>query len=619
MPGLFCIALKKLKEANMSKQMIAERRAVAKEHKWVLTPLFESDQDWDALFSDVEKELERYTAYRGRLKEAVRLFKEAIEFHLFLSRRIERLYTYAQLKSDQDKSNQVYSGMHQRARNLYTRASEAASFMTPEIQSIPDNVVNRYLTDKSLSEYKFYLEKILRHKPHTRSESEEQILAMSRELAGAPSQVFGQLDNVDLKFGTVTDESGNEIELSHGNFTTFLISPRQDIRKKAFFQYYQAYQDHKHTLAATLAHSVKKDLFFCRARNFESCRVAALFGDNIPEAVYDNLIETVKTNLAPLFKYLKFRQTVLGHDELHFYDTYVPIIADVKFHMPYEEAVEVCARAMQPLGDEYTGILKDGLLSGWVDRYENRGKRSGAYSSGCYDSPPYILLNYEENNINSLYTLIHEAGHSMHSYFSKKHQPYVDHDYTIFVAEVASTFNEDLLSRYLLELYKDDPKMKAYILNREIDNIRATLFRQTMFAEFEKIIHAIVETNAALTLDVLTEKYQQLLEAYFGNTLVLDPELALECLRIPHFYSAFYVYKYATGVSAAIALADKVAREGVMARQAYLGFLKLGGSQFPLQELLEAGVDMRSPEPVKRALNQFSALVDELVEIYRDI
>jgi oligoendopeptidase F len=604
------------KEAGMPKRMIVERKDVAEEDKWILAPLFETDADWEQLFSNMDKEIERYAEYRGRLKEDLRLFREAIEFHLSVSRRIERLYTYAHLKSDEDKSNQFYSGLYQRALNLYTRASEMASFMTPEIQSLPDEVVNRYLADETIGEYKFYLKKILRYKPYTRSESEEQILAMSREIAGAPSQVFGQLDNVDLKFGTVTDETGNEIELSHGNFTTFLINPRRDIRKKVFFQYYHAYQDHKHTLAATLSHSVKKDLFYSRARNFKTCRAAALFSDNIPETVYDNLIETVKDNLTPLFNYLNFRRSVLGLAELHFYDTYVPTIADVQFHMPYDEAVEICVRAMQPLGEEYAGILKDGLLSGWVDRYENRGKRSGAYSSGCYDSPPYILLNYEENNINSLYTLIHEAGHSMHSHFSQKSQPYVDHEYTIFVAEVASTFNEDLLSRYLTAFYKDDPKMQAYILNREIDNIRATLFRQTMFAEFEKIIHAIVEANNPLTLEVMTQEYQRLLKTYFGDTLVIDPELFFECLRIPHFYSAFYVYKYATGISAAIALADKVVREGEPARQAYLNFLKLGGSKFPLDELLEAGVDMGSPAPVKLAIDQFGQLVDQLVEVY---
>jgi oligoendopeptidase F len=603
----------------MTKKAIPERKEIPEEHRWVLTALFETDDQWEELFIEVEKELENYKTYNGHLKESVTVFKEAVEFHLGLLRRIERLYTYAHLKSDEDKSDQFYLGLHQRAVNLYTRVSETASFMTPEIQSIPDEIINQYLEDESLKEFTFYLEKILRYKPHTRNEAEEQILAMSGEIANAPSQVFGQLDNVDLKFGTITDESGKEVELSHGNFNTFLINTDRKIRKKAFFQYYQAYQDHQHTLAATLTHSVKKDLFYSRVRNFENCRISALFSDNVEETVYDNLIETVKKNLEPLFKYLNFRKKVLGLKNLHFYDTYVPIIEDVDFRMPYEEAVDVGVKAVAPLGEEYGQILKDGLLGGWVDRYENRGKRSGAYSSGCYDSPPYILLNYEENNINSLYTLIHEAGHSMHSYYSKKYQPYVDHDYTIFVAEVASTFNEDLLSRYLLEFYQDNPKMKAYILNREIDNIRATLFRQTMFAEFEKITHDIVEANDPLTLDVMTETYRKLLETYFGDTLALDPELSLECFRIPHFYSAFYVYKYATGVSASIALAEKAVGGGETARQAYLNFLKLGGSKFPLDELLDAGVDLQSPQPVERAIQHFGQLVDQLIEMHKYI
>jgi oligoendopeptidase F len=545
------------------------------------------------------------------------LFKEAVEFHLGFTRRLERVYTYAHLKSDEDKANQHYLGLHQKALNLYTRASEAASYMTPEIQAIADDVLAQYLKDESLSEIQFYLEKIIRYKPHTRSQSEEQILAMSREMAGTASQVFGQLDNVDLNFGTIADESGEEIELSHGNFNTFLINSSRKVRKKAFFQYYQVYQNHRNTLAATLAQSIKKDFFYARVRAFDNCRYAALFNDNLPETVYDSLLQTVKGNLEPLFKYFNFRQKVLGLDELHFYDTYVPIIEDVDFRMPYEDAVEVVIKAIEPLGDEYGRILRQGLLGGWVDRYENRGKRSGAYSSGCYDSPPYILMNYEEININSLYTLMHEAGHSMHSYYSKKYQPYVNHDYTIFVAEVASTFNEDLLSRYLLEYYKDNPKMRAYILNREIDNIRATLYRQTMFAEFEKITHRIVEANQPLTLEVISEEYRKLLEIYFGDALVFDPELSLECLRIPHFYSAFYVYKYATGVSAAIALADKVVAGGNSARNAYLDFLKLGGSKFPLDELLDAGVDMSSPEPVEQAIKHFSYLVDQLREVFK--
>jgi oligoendopeptidase F len=551
------------------------------------------------------------------LKDSINLFKEAIDFHLSLTRKIERIFTYAHLKSDEDKSNQFYLGFYQRAMSLHTRASESSSFMTPEIQSIAEDQMNSFLADDSIAEYQFYLEKILRYKPHTRSERIEHVLAMSREMANAPTQVFGQLDNVDLNFGSLEDEKGKEIELSHGNFSTFLISPNRDVRKKAFFQYYRAYEDHKHTLAATLAHSLKKDLFYSRVRNFDNCRAAALFDDNIPETVYDNVIKTVKSNLAPFFKYMDFRKQALDLSELHFYDTYVPIVSDVSFDIPYEAAVEISIKAIRPLGEKYIKVLQEGLLGGWVDRYENRGKRSGAYSSGCYDSSPYILLNYENQNINSVYTLLHEGGHSMHSFYANKHQPYVDHDYTIFVAEVASTFNENLLSRYLLDYYKNDPFKTVYILNREIDNIQATLFRQTMFAEFEKITHHTVETNAPLTLDVITDNYRGLLERYFGDTLVLDPELSLECLRIPHFYSAFYVYKYATGISAAIALADKVVNEGQPARDAYLNFLKLGGSKFPLDALIDAGVDMRSPEPIQRAIYYFSDLVDRLIDAYQ--
>ncbi len=603
----------------MSGKLIPARQDIPAEHKWDLSGLFESDKPWETSFAAIEKDLAAYDAYKGHLKDSAAVFKGALEFHLGLTRKLEKVYTYAHLKSDEDKSNQHYLGLYQKALNLFSRAAEQASFMTPEIQALAEDVIRRYLADDSLSEYKFYLEKILRYKPHTRSESEEQILAMTREIANGPVQVFGQLDNVDLNFGSLTDENGQEIELSHGNFSTFLINPHRDIRRKAFFQYYQAYQNHKHTLAATLSHAIKKDHFYARVRNFENCRVAALFGDNVPETVYDNLIQTVKGRLAPLFKYLNFRQKVLGLKELHFYDTYVPIIEDVDFRMPYDEAVEIGIKALAPLGQEYGQILQEGLLAGWVDRYENRGKRSGAYSSGCYDSPPYILLNYEEHNINSLYTLLHEAGHSMHSYYAKKYQSYVDHEYTIFVAEVASTFNEDLLSRYLLERYRDNPKMKAYILNREIDNIRATLFRQTMFAEFETITHNAVEANQPLTLDMMSDAYRKLLEIYFGDALTLDAELSLECLRIPHFYSAFYVYKYATGVSAAIALAEKVAKGGEPARQNYLNFLKLGGSQFPLDQLNKAGVDMRSAEPIERAIAHFSDLVDQLIAEYHKL
>ncbi len=598
---------------------IPERSEIPEAHRWDLGPLFENDDEWERLFGELEKRIEGYTAYRGRLGESLAVFKEALEFDLSLSRELERLYTYAHLKSDEDKTNQRYMGLYGRAMNLYNRASELSSFMTPEIQALPDDTARAYMDDASMKDYRFMLEKIFRYKPHTLSAEMEELLAMGGELAQAPSQFFSQLDNADLSFGTVTDDAGREVELSHGNFVSFLMSPSREVRKNAFERYYRAYEVHRHSIAAAFAYSVKKDRFYARARKFESCRAAALFGDNVPGEVYDNLVATVRKNNAPLFKYLAFRKEALGLPALHFYDTYVPIIPDVPFSMSYEEAVETCVAALAPLGEDYTKTLRAGLLGGWVDRYENRGKRSGAYSSGCYDSPPYILMNYRDDTINSLYTLIHEAGHSMHSHYSAKAQPYHYHEYTIFVAEVASTFNEALLSAYLLEKYAGDARMRAYILNREIDDIRGTLFRQTMFAEFEKLSHELVEKNDPLTLETVRGVYRRLLEEYFGDSIVIDDALSLECLRIPHFYSAFYVYKYATGISAALALAQKVLAEGAPARERYLRFLSLGGTMFPIDELIEAGVDMRNPGPIENAIRYFGRLVDELMETYRAI
>ncbi len=603
----------------MKSEKIASREEIKQEWKWDLTPLFKTDQHWQDLYIQLEDEMKSYDKYRGKMHESREIFLEALEFDLSVSRDLEKLYTYAHLKSDEDKSNQNYLGFYQKAMNLYTRISELSSYMIPEIQSIPEKTMTSFLDEEVMTQYRFYLEKILRYRPHTRSNEIEQILAMSGEMAQAPSQIFSQLDNADMKFGMIKDEKGKETELSHGNFSTFLMKDSRALRQEAFFQYYKAYDDHKHSISTSLASSNQKDVFYSKVKKFPDSRSKALFSDNIESAVYDNLLSTVKENLPSLFRYLDFRKQALGLDELHFYDTYVPIVKDIDFSMPYEEAVQTCTEALEILGNDYTSTMKNGLLNGWVDRYENRGKRSGAYSSGCYDSPPYILLNYEENNINSLYTLIHEAGHSMHTFYSKKSQPYHLADYTIFVAEVASTFNETLLSRHLLRKYDNDPRMKAYILNREIDNIRGTLFRQTMFAEFEKITHEITEQNQPLTLEVMRDEYRKLLETYFGNTIVIDDELTLECLRIPHFYSAFYVYKYATGISAAIALADRVVKEGDKARDKYLEFLSLGGSKFPVDELRVAGVDMASPEPVKNAIDHFASMVDRFVEVYNKL
>jgi oligoendopeptidase F len=604
------------KGVAMNAKGIRTRQDIQGKDCWDLSPLFSSEQDWEALYKNLESRIQGYAQFKNQLDTSYESFKACLDFDHGMARDLEKIYTYAHLKNDEDKTHSPADDMFQRAVNLYTRMRDAASFILPQIQAIPEKTMAGYLKDPSVSDYRFYLEKIIRNNPHTRSAEVEQILAMAGESLMAPQQIFGQLDNADLDFGTLSDPEGKVQPLSHGNFILFLSHKNRDFRKKVFSQYYGVYDSHKHTIAAALSASVKKDLFYARAKQFTDARQAALFKDNVGIPIYDNLISSVKENLSSLYAYLDFRKKALGLDELHIYDTYVPIIEDVEFHMDYEEAVSTCIKALSPLGEEYGTILEKGLTQGWVDRYENKGKRSGAYSSGCYDSPPYILINYEEKSINSLFTLIHEAGHSMHSYYSRKHQPYASHDYTIFVAEVASTLNENLLGQYLLKKYDNDPKMKAYILNREIENIRATFFRQTLFAEFETRIHGLAAQNKGLTLKALTKEYKALLEDYFGDHMVIDDALCLECLRIPHFYSSFYVYKYATGISAALAISKRIQTLGQRAVDDYLSFLTLGGSMFPLDELGTAGVDMSSSAPILETINYFKNRVDTLENLW---
>jgi oligoendopeptidase F len=600
----------------MNENRIPTRQEAPKNACWDLTPLFSSPQDWEALYTDIESRIPGYEQYRDQLHTCFDCFKACLDFDQGMARDLGRVYTYAHLKNDEDKTNAVADDTFQRASNLSTRMGDAASFIVPQIQALPPKILTEYFGEPCISEYRFYLEKIIRNIPHTRNAEVEQILAMAGESLAAPRQIFGQLDNADLDFGTLMDPDGNLQHLSHGNFTRLLGHNERDFRQRVFAQYYKVYERHRHTIAATLGASVKKDLFYARAAHFSHSKQAALFRDNVPNSVYDNLVSIVKKNLAPLHAYLDFRKRALKLDELHIYDTYVPLVPDIEFNLPYQEAVTTCLAALAPLGAEYCDILEKGLTGGWVDRYENKGKRSGAYSSGCYDSPPYILMNYEEKSINSLFTLIHEAGHSMHSYYSKKHQPYANHAYTIFVAEVASTLNENLLGQYLLKQHEKDPRMKAYILNREIDNIRATFFRQTQFAEFETCIHDLAAQNKGLTLETLTQEYKRLLEVYFGTHLVIDKALCLECLRIPHFYSSFYVYQYATGISAALAISKKIQTLGQTAVDDYLSFLKLGGSQFPIDELKTARVDMSSPEPVLAAISYFEQQVNSLDRLW---
>jgi len=454
----------------------------------------------------------------------------------------------------------------------------------------------------------------VRYKPYTLSQNEEKLLAMQSEMASAVDKAFRQLTNSDMKFGFVENEKGEKVELSNATFSQFLISPKRSVRKQAFHQFYEQFAGHENSIAAMLAGSIHKDVYYARARGYKSAREASLFADDVPPRVYDNLIKSVHKHLPTLYEYYDLRRRKMKLKQIHHYDTYVPIITELETKRTWKQAVKLVIDSLQPLGEEYTRVLEEGLTGRWCDRYPNAGKQSGAFSAGSYDGNPYILMNYQPTVLNDVFTLTHEAGHSMHSYYSSKHQPYQDYDYTIFVAEVASTFNEELLAHHMLENAADD-KERAYLLNREIDDIRSTIIRQTMFAEFEKITHDMAEAGEALTVESFKSVYRELLEKYFGPDFTLDDELSLECLRIPHFYRAFYVYKYATGMSAAIALSQRVLRGGKAELDDYLSFLKGGCSKFPLDLLRNAGVDMEKPKPVDTALKYFGRLVQQLDEL----
>jgi len=591
---------------------LPKRSEVRLEDTWDLTKVFKNDAAWERAYKKLEKMIPGFAKFRGKLGRSAKIIREASDFEAEFEKLAEQMGAYAYLKASEDVANPVYQGMIGRYTYLATLAGEAASYIAPEIQAIPKKKMAEFLKHKQLEPYRFQLEKFLRYRPHILSEGEERVLAMQGETAGTASKVFGQLNDADLDFGVVKDADGVEVELTQSSFRSLLESPKRAVRKEAFEKFYAQYDGHRHTLAATLGSSVLQDVYRARVRNFPSAREAALFGDKVPLTVYDNLIQAVHDNLHTVYKYLEVRKRALRLKDLRAYDTYVPLVKMDKVNIPYDQAVDLLDAALEPLGGAYTRALKKGLLDGrWVDRYENKGKRSGAFSYGAYGSPPYIMMNYKSDVLDSTFTLAHEAGHSMHTWYSQKHQPYQYSHYTIFVAEVASTFNEQLLNKHLLD-QATTKKQRIQLICREIDEIRGTIIRQTMFAEYEKIIHAIAEEGQPLTIDVLRAEYRTLLERYFGPGLTLDEQLDLEGLRIPHFYSAFYVYKYATGLSAAIALSQMVLQGGDKERERYLRFLSSGGSKYPLDLLRDAGVDLEKPEPVARAMAHFGELVEEL-------
>jgi oligoendopeptidase F len=594
---------------------IPTRAEVPESDKWDLCHLFGDVGKWQEDFAWLQSIYPKLQQWKGSVGESAQTLAAVLEFEKSIELKMERVYHYASLQLAEDSTNNEYLARIGRVQNLLTKIGEATAFVVPEILAIDDERFAQFIADPALKDWRIKLHKVRRMKPHVLSEPEERLLALGSVALSGYDDTFSQLTDVDMKFGVLIDETGREKPLTQSSFSSFLVNRDPELRKRAFHQFYAEFRAHEYTLAASLAYSVKADVFQARARHYSSALEAALFPDDAPIAVYDGLIQSVRANLKPLFRYFDLRQRVLGLDELHHYDTYVPLVPEIETRFTFDDAVEMVLDALAPLGKEYVDVLAEGLRSKrWCDRYESKGKRSGAFSSGSYGAPPYILMNYKVDVFADVYTLAHEAGHSMHSWLSQNSQLFQDYEYPIFLAEVASTFNEELLTHHLLET-TSDPKMRAYIINRQIDDLRGTLFRQTMFAEFEKNIHSIEESGDALTLDGFKSEYHKLLETYFAENFVLDPELDLECLRIPHFYHAFYVYKYATGISAAVALSQGVLSGESGSVDAYLNFLRLGGSKFPLETLKAAGVDMTTPAPIESTLRSFKQRLAELEEL----
>lgn len=591
---------------------IPQRKDVPAKDKWNLSSIFKSDDEWEQALKEIPALSTKVAAYKGRLGESSATLLEALKALEAAELKLETVYHYASLQHEADEDDTTATDREGRAMIAYTNMQSELSFIDPEIQAIDESKLNSWIEAPEFADYKIYIKKLLHFKQYILSEKEERILSLQGQSAQTAETAFKFLTNVDMNktFGTVMVD-GEERQLTETTYGVFMHNQDRKVREEAYKKFYSKYEEHQNTIAALYAGNVNQDIFSMRARGYGSSLEQALYGNKVPTSVYRNLIDCIHKNLPTLHKYYRIRKRALGLDELRHYDVYVPLVKSVKTHTTYEEAVEIVCNALAPLGKEYTDRICDGLLNGWVDRYENVGKRSGAFSSGCYIGDPYILLNYNEDNIRDVFTVAHEGGHSMHSWYSVHNNPFMCYDYTIFEAEVASTFNEELVFEYLLENAKDD-EMKKYLLAMRADDILATLHRQTMFAEFELKAHELVEGGTPLTPELLRKIYRELLEMYFGEEMVFESNSDMEGLRIPHFYSSFYVYKYATGISAALALAHKVKDGGDRDREDYFRFLKSGGSRYPIESLRIAGVDMEKTEPVQAACDEFAKIVDQL-------
>ena len=590
--------------------MVLNRNKIEEKYKWKIDTMYPSEE---AIEKDIEKAkeyIEKVKEYKGKLSESKEVLYDALNISEKSSRVLQNLYVYTHMKQHEDTRINANQAIATKIEMLSTELSMATSYIVPEIISIDEKKLEEFFRCEKLKFYKKYVDDIIREKPHTLSEKEEEILAAASDLSNVSENVYDMLSFADLEFPEIDDEKGNNVRITHSNFSTFLKSKNSTIRKNAFEALYSTYDRYKNTFASTLYGGIKSEIFYSKIRKYESALEASLFQDDISIDVYNNLIKSVNENLDTLNKYIEIKKKLLNLDEIHMYDLYVPLTDKFDMKIPYESAKDIILKALKPLGKEYLDIVKKAFDEGWIDVYENEGKQGGAYSWGSYDSNPYILMSYKDD-LNSLFTLIHELGHSLHSYYSRNNQPYLYSSYKIFVAEVASTLNELLLINYLLE-NSNSKEERIYLLNYYLEQFRTTVYRQTMFAEFEKITHEKVESGEPLTSDEFTSIYYNLNKKYYGDSTVVDEQIGLEWARIPHFYSNFYVYKYATGFSAASALSQQILTEGQIAVDRYLEFLKSGGSEYPLVQLKNAGVDMEKKESVDKALELFSILVDKL-------
>ncbi|MFD0716501.1 oligoendopeptidase F [Paenibacillus sp. GCM10027626] len=591
---------------------VPKRSDIDVQHRWKLEDLFATQAEWDKEYAEAKEQMKRIAAYHGKLSDAKQL-KACFELEDRLSLHVERLYVYANMKHHEDTAEPTYQALSDKSKKLSVETGEALSFITPEVLSLSDAELDALIANAELAKYRHTLEEMRRQKAHILSKTEEALLAQVGNISQASSTIYSMLNNADMKFPKVKDEQGNEVELTHGRYIQFLESKDRNVRSAAFKAMYETYGKLKNTIASTLNANVTKNVFYSRARKYPSALEMSLYGDNIPKSVYTNLIDTIHKYMPLMHRYMELRKKLLRVDELHMYDLFAPLVEEYDMKITYDEAKATVADSLHPLGSDYLTALQKGFNEGWIDIYENEGKRSGAYSWGAYGTHPYVLLNHKDN-LNSMFTLTHEMGHALHSYYSDGNQDYRNAQYTIFLAEVASTLNEALLMDYMLKK-STDPKEKMYLLTYYADQFRTTVFRQTMFAEFEKIIHEKAEQGESLTPQDLSKIYYDLNVQYYGPGMVVDQDIEMEWARIPHFYTSFYVYKYATGFSAATSFAKQILDEGEPAVERYLGFLKSGGSDFSINILKKAGVDMSTPEPIEQAMSVFEDLINQMEQL----